>query len=103
MSKKTTDIVAYLTPLVLILAFVLGDREHSRFHLNQALVLTLTNILLSVIIRICSYIPLVRIVTSAVGGLLGLVLFIFWIIGFASAISGTEKKVPILGEIELLR
>lgn len=103
MSKKTTDIVAYLTPLGLILAFIFGDRENSRFHLNQALVLCIVDILLSVIIRICSHIPLVRVVTSAVGGLLGLVLFIFWIIGFASAISGTEKKVPILGEIELLK
>lgn len=103
MSKKTTDIVAYLTPVGLILAYILGDREHSKFHLNQALVLTLANILLSVIIRICSHIPLVRIATSAIGGLLGLVLFIFWIIGFASALSGTEKKIPILGEIELLK
>ena len=95
--------VVYLTPLGLILAFIFGDRENSRFHLNQALVLCIVDILLSVIIRICSHIPLVRVVTSAAGGLLGLVLFIFWIIGFASAISGTEKKVPILGEIELLK
>lgn len=103
MSKKTTDIVAYLTPLGLILAYILGDRENSKFHLNQALVLTLADILLSILLRICGYLPLVRIVTSVIGGLLGLVLAVFWIIGFASALSGTEKKVPILGEIELLK
>lgn len=103
MNKKATDIVAYLSPVGLILAYILGDRENSKFHLNQALVLTLADILLSVVVRIFSYIPLVRILTAAIGGLLGLVLFVFWIIGFASAISGTEKRVPVLGVIELLK
>ncbi len=103
MSKKTTDIVAYLSPIGLILAYIFGDRKNSKFHLNQALVLALADIILSVILRICDHIPLVRILTAVIGGLLGLVFLIFWIIGFASAISGTEKKVPILGEIVLLK
>ena len=39
MSKQTTDIVAYLTWVGLIIALVAGDRESSRFHLNQSLVI----------------------------------------------------------------
>lgn len=35
MDKRTTDVVAYLTWVGLIIAFVAGDRERSRFHLNQ--------------------------------------------------------------------
>lgn len=41
MSKRTTDIVAYLTWIGLIVAFLAGDRRNSRFHLNQALVLSI--------------------------------------------------------------
>lgn len=102
MSKKTTDIVAYLTPVGLILAFLLGDRQASRFHLNQALVLWLAGVLVSIVVRICDFLPLIGTLVGIIGGLISLVLFVFWIIGFVSAISGTEKKVPVLGEITLL-
>ena len=37
MDAKTTGIVAYITWIGLVLAFVLGDREGAKFHLNQYL------------------------------------------------------------------
>lgn len=39
MSKRTTDVVAYLSWIGLLVAFVAGDRGASRFHLNQSLVI----------------------------------------------------------------
>lgn len=102
MTKKLTDIVAYITPLGLILAFVFGDRENSRFHLNQALVLTLTSLLMDVLRRVIGWLPLVGWMAKVVIWLLGIALGIFWLIGFISALAGTEKKVPVLGEIQLL-
>ena len=39
MDAKTTGIVAYITWIGLVIAFVLGDREGAKFHLNQALVI----------------------------------------------------------------
>lgn len=102
MSKKTTDIVAYLTPLGLILAFIFGDRKASRFHLNQALVLCIVNILLGVARKVLGWIPLLGSLANWLCGIIGLVLFIFWIIGIAAAITGVDRKVPILGEISLL-
>lgn len=102
MTKKVTDIVSYLTPVGLILAFVLGDREHSRFHLNQALVLFLASVLLDVIRRFLGWVPLVGWMARLLIGLIGIALGLFWLIGFISAISGTEKKVPVLGDIQLL-
>lgn len=102
MSKKTTDIVAYLTPIGLILAFIFGDRENARFHLNQALVLVLAELILGVAERIIGWLPLVGWLVGLVTAILGIVLFVLWIMGFASAIQGTEKPVPILGDIKLL-
>ena len=41
MNKRTTDVVAYLTWVGLLIALVAGDRYESRFHLNQSLVIWL--------------------------------------------------------------
>lgn len=102
MSRKATNIVAYLSPIGFILAFLVGDRENSRFHLNQALVICICSLLLSVAGKIASYIPLLGTLLGIIIGLLSFVLFILWIIGFASAIGGTEKEIPLLGWIHLL-
>ena len=39
MDKRTTDIVCYCTWVGLLVAVLAGNREASRFHLNQSLVL----------------------------------------------------------------
>ena len=39
MDRKMTGVVGYLTWIGLLIAFVAGDREGAKFHLNQALVL----------------------------------------------------------------
>lgn len=102
MDKKATDIVAYLTPIGLILAFIFGDREHSRFHLNQALVIVLAELILGVIEGVTTWIPLVGWIAEVVIVILSIALFVLWVKGIGSAIKGTEVPVPILGEIKLL-
>lgn len=94
MDKKTTDIVAYLTWIGFIIALVAGDKENSKFHLNQALVLNLF-----ALIGTFSWIPIIGIFT----GLWSLFVFVCWIIGFVAAINGEEKEVPLLGKIKILK
>ena len=94
MDKKTTDIVAYLTWIGFIIALVSGDKENSKFHLNQALVLNLF-----ALIGTFTWIPIVGIFT----GLWSLFVFVCWIIGFIGAINGEEKEVPLLGKIKILK
>lgn len=103
MSKKTTDIVAYITPIGLILAFLIGDRENSKFHINQALVIFLAEILVGIAERILGRVPLLGWIGEIICGIIGLILFIFWIIGLVSACQGTEKRVPVLGDLELYK
>lgn len=88
MDKRTTDIVAYLTPIGLIAALLLGDREASKFHVNQALVICLASIL--------DFIP-------CVGLIWGIFCFVCAVIGLISAINGEEREVPLLGQIKLLK
>ena len=95
-NKKVTDIVAYITWIGLIIAFVAGDRENCKFHLNQALVIWLAGIIFGVV----GIIPILGTIIAVVGGIL---CFVCWILGLIGAVQGTEKPVPLLGKIRLLK
>ncbi len=93
---KTTGWVAYLTFIGLIIAFCAGDREGAKFHLNQALVITLAFIAGSIV----ACIPFVGWI---VGGLWNIFVFVCWILGLIAAINQEEKEVPLLGQIKILK
>ena len=88
MDKKTTGIVAYLTWIGLVIAFVAGDKEGAKFHLNQALVILLFSLL--------SVIP-------CIGWLWGIFMIVCWVMELIAAINEEEKPVPLLGGIKLLK
>ena len=88
MDKKTTSIVAYITWIGLIVAFCAGDREGAKFHLNQALVISLFSLL--------SYIPFI-------GWIWSIFMLICWIMGFVAAIKQEETQVPLIGNIKILK
>ena len=96
MNKQLTDIVAYLSWPGLLIAFLIGDRWASRFHLNQSLVIWLVATIAAVA---AGWLPLfgwlVRIVVSVFCALC-------WFIGIINAIQGVEKEVPVLGQIRIL-
>lgn len=96
MNKKTTGIVAYLTWVGLLIAFLAGDTQGAKFHLNQALVLWI----LALAGFIFKPIPLI-------GGVLAwawsIALFICWLIGFIGALNDEEREIPILGCIKILK
>lgn len=96
MNKKTTGIIAYITWIGWIVAFCAGDKEGAKFHLNQALVLFIGQIIATVI----TYIPYVG---GIVGGILSIFLFVCWIIGLVAACQEQEKEVPLVGQIKILK
>lgn len=95
MDKKVTGIVAYLTIIGWLIAFLAGDKEGAKFHLNQSLVLCVISLILSILGKI----PFVGIIA----GILNFVVGIFTIIGFIYAIQDKEKEVPLLGAIKILK
>lgn len=88
MDQKTTSIVAYITWIGLIIAFCAGDKEGAKFHLNQALVIFLFSLL--------SIIP-------CIGWIWGIFMLVCWIMGLIAAINQEEKRVPLIGEIQILK
>ena len=71
-----------------MIAFVAGDKEGAKFHLNQALVILL--------FRLLSVIP-------CIGWLWGIFMIVCWVMGLIAAINEEEKPVPLLGGIKLLK
>ncbi len=99
MDKKTTGIIAYLTIIGWIVAYIAGDKENAKFHLNQALVIGMGMVLVSIVGGIISFIPFLPFVLWA----LDLVLFVFCIIGIIYAANGEDKAIPLVGNIKLLK
>ena len=100
MDSKATGIVAYISIIGWIIAYFAGDREGAKFHLNQALVLDLSMIVVSFATSILAFIPLLG---GLVGGLLGLAMFVLWIMGIVYAAKEEEKELPLIGMIKLLQ
>ena len=85
---KTIAILSYITIIGWVIALVMNNEKKSKlgsFHIRQSLLL----ILISVVV---SWIPVVNWV-------IGIVLFIFWIMALMSAINKEEKKLPIIGDL----
>ena len=98
MSTKATGIVSYLTIIGWIIAYAVGDREGAKFHLNQSLVIVISNLVLSIIAKVLG-----GGILGAVVSVLDLIMFIFWIMGFVYACKQEEKEIPVIGGIRILQ
>lgn len=95
MTTKATGIVAYITLIGWIIAFLAGDKEGAKFHLNQALVLALGQVICGVLVKI----PFIGIIFS----LVSLAIFVCQIIGLVCAIQEKETEIPVIGSIKILK
>lgn len=103
MSRKTTGIVAYLTWIGFLIAFVAGDRKGAEFHLNQSLVIMLVDTARIIISKLVSDATLLGWLVDLTMGLTGIFCLVCWFIGIIGAIRFTEYEVPMLGKIRLLK
>ena len=91
---KNIAIIAYITIIGLIIAFVMNNERKepfASFHIKQSLGLALTGLALGVI----GIIPILGWIINIIGIF---VLLYMWIMGLMNAINGKESAVPFLGE-----
>lgn len=91
---KTLAIIAYLTVIGLIVAFVLNNDkkdEFTSFHIKQSLGL----IIISLGLFVIGMVPVLGWILSFLGSIF---LLYLWIIGLINAINHKAKPVPILGD-----
>ena len=101
MDKKTTGIVAYLSWIGLLIAFLAGDKEGAKFHLNQSLVLVIVSVAGSVLSVILTFI--IPLLGSLVSTVVGVFVFVCMILGIISAVKEEEKELPLIGQIKILK
>lgn len=95
MDKKVTGIVAYISIIGWLIAFLAGDKEGAKFHLNQALIVDLGMLICTALTRI----PLIGLIFW----LVNIFLFVCWLIGLIAAIKGEDKEIPLIGAIKILK
>ena len=98
MNKKATDIVSYITPIGWVVAYLAGDRYASRYHLNQALVICLMQLVYGVVNKFFGRLWII----GSVIGLIGVALFIVWAVGLYSAITEREIHIPFVSDLNIL-
>ena len=83
-NSKTLAIVAHIGWIGWIIALVLDKEKASltRFNLRQTL-----------IIYLCAFLGIIPIL----GIIVGLFVFVMWVMSLISAINGEEKEVPVIG------
>jgi len=86
-NAQLVAILSYITPIGWIIALILHlDKKTSLggFHLRQGLIILAASVLISWI--------------RYINWILGIILFILWIMGLVSAVKGTQKVVPLIGK-----
>ena len=106
--NKVHGILAYIGILVLVPLLAAKDSQYARFHANQGLVLLFVEIGLNIISKILSvaviFVPILNAIVSAIlGTAVGIISLVFLIIGIINACSGEPKKLPIIGNITLIK
>lgn len=107
--NKLMGVLSYFGILVLIPVFA-GNKnsEYVRFHSNQGLVLFFVSVIVNLlsgnwVFGLRSLINLSGWWFGWVFDIVGLVLFVFAIIGIVNACKGERKELPLIGQIRILK
>lgn len=97
--NKVFAVLAYLGILVLVPIFAAPQSKFARFHANQALLLDIAAVVLSILTSTMSlaFVPL-----AVLFGLLNVPVVVWLILGIVNAASGVAKELPITGKFRIL-
>ncbi|MHB0755787.1 DUF4870 domain-containing protein [Polaribacter sp. M15] len=90
---KTIAIISHLWVVGLVIAFIMNMNKKNyfaSFYIRQMIGLNILQFLNGAIMY--------RYFGDTIGWILGIVLFVLWIISLIGAIQGEEKEVPVVGE-----
>ena len=105
-ANKVMALLAYLGILFLIPLFAAKESKFARFHTNQGIILCIVGVIYSVALSIFAALTaltkLFLIITIPLY-LLGIVFFIFAVLGIVNAAQGKAKELPIIGKYKILK
>lgn len=94
LDPKTIGILAYLTPIGWLIAYVLNSSnrsDYASFHIRQMLGLIIAGMAFRLI-------PKFLFMGAAVTAIGSVAVFAFWVIAFIGAVQGDERRIPIIGD-----
>ena len=100
MDTKTTSWVSYLTFIGWLIAYLTGDKEGAKFHLNQSLIINIGFFALALLNKVLILIPIIGWLAYIVADIF---LIVVWVMGLIYAINQEEKEVPLIGQIKILK
>ncbi len=103
--NKLMAVLAYLSWLVLIPLFAAKESKFARFHVNQGLVLAITEIIWGAAYGIVSVV-LGAINLGFIASILGLVNILFLVltvIGIINVVNGKAKELPVIGKYKIIK
>lgn len=121
MNKKVTSIVSYCTILGWLVAYLAGDKENAKFHLNQGLVLGIFGTGIEIVVWIVtSILNLIKgllfnltivswifgamaWIVGAIGTIVGILVAVLIVVGILNAVNDKESKLPVIGGIKILK
>lgn len=80
--KKVTSVVAYLSFLGWLIAFIMGDKQTAKYHLNQALNL-------NIFLLVCNLLASIKFFQ-----VLSLAFIVVWLVDFVFACKGEDNGIP---------
>ena len=92
---KTMAIISYITIIGTIIAFIMNNstkNSFASFHIRQMIGLSLLSIVNSYVLGSLLGLGMVSMV-------IGLGIFVLWVLGLIGAVQGEEKRVPLLGDL----
>ena len=101
-NEKVFNVLAYIGILFLVGLIADGQNPKVRFHVNQGLVLFLSELILGIVCSIIGVIPIVGIIGSILSGVIGIIGIVFMIIGIVHAANDEEVPLPVIGGITIL-
>lgn len=99
-SNDDSKLFAFLAVLLSIVGFLIAlvakkEDKYVMFYAKQSLVLFIIAIIVGVIHRIVSWIPIFG---SIVSTALNIILVVLWVMGIIYSLSGEMKDIPLVGE-----
>lgn len=92
-NDKLFAIIAYIGIFWLVGLLVAPEKDHAfvKNHVNNGILLTLCSVVANIILAI-------PILGWIIGGLLDIVILVFWVISLIAAIKGEKYTLPIIGD-----
>ncbi|MBO4319063.1 MAG: hypothetical protein J5857_01170 [Treponema sp.] len=92
-NDKLFGILAYIFILWIIGLVVEPEKNHAfvKNHVNNGILLTIASVIVSIISRI----PFIGWI---IGLILGIGLFVLWLLGIIAAAQGNKYKIPVIGD-----